>query len=131
MDALTLHASAGEPIGRAPTAAGAAILQGDALRDIIAERMNQIAHGFTLEHDLFHTPQVIALGGTSYANTAIDQLHGIDHPREQAPDTWLFDDMWNPRADARANLVKGIAMLWAAIDRIDAAPRDTLDDQVA
>ena len=103
------------------------VLHGDALRDIVAERIAQVEqHGFTLEHDLGHLPEHLALAGASYVNTAIDELHGKRSAADEVPDTWPFDDGWNP-SDTRHNLVKGIAILWAAVDRLDATHRDAGD----
>lgn len=103
----------------------ASILTGIALRDVIAERIQQVeVHGYDLNHDLNHDPATIAAGAASYLDTAIDVLQGRSHPNDQPPETWP----WEPRAwkpgERRAMLVKAAAMIWAVIDRIDGA-RDT------
>lgn len=111
----------------AHTLASANILTGAALRDIIAERIEQVEHhGYDLAHDMQHDPATIAAGGASYLDTAIDALEGRNHAHDQPPETWP----WEPRAwrpgERRAMLVKAAAMVWAAIDRIDnTAPEGT------
>lgn len=104
-------------------------LQAAGLRDVIAERIDQIdRHGFTLAHDRGHHPGNLALGAASYLNTAIDQLHG-KHCDPKAPaDTWPWErEAWRP-GDARANIVKALAIGLAVLDRIDHAARDAGDD---
>jgi hypothetical protein len=103
-------------------------LTGIGLSDVLAERVRQIdVDGFTIDRDLRLHPSELALASASYVNTAVDQLHGRDWPPAKHPDTWPWQrEAWRP-GDARANLVKGAAILLAAIDRIDHAPRDTLD----
>lgn len=102
----------------------AAILEGPALNAIIAERVEQIiVHGFTPEHDLGHHPGELALAAASYLNFAVDQLHGHgDDGKRPDPATWPWQrEAWRP-GDARANLVKAVAIAWAAIDRLDGEP---------
>lgn len=123
---MTLTASLEAPIAEARSFAGAEILHAPALRDIIAERIEQVErHGFTLEHDLGHHPGEIAAAAASYLNTAIDQLHGKHHDPKEPADQWPWErEAWRP-GDPRANIVKAIAIAWAVVDRIDASPRDS------
>jgi len=109
---------------------GAAVLDGQALRDLLAERLNQVEqHGFTLEHDLGHSPEALARAAESYALTAQRQLMGAADAMQQ-PSIWPFErESWNPR-DARTNAIKAAAIMWALADRLDHAPRDSGDDKV-
>lgn len=98
-------------------------LTGAGLADVLAERVRQIdVEGFTLAHDLAHHPGGLALAAASYLNTAIDQLvHGTEHDATEEPDTWPWErEAWRP-GDARANLVKALAIGLATLDRVDAA----------
>jgi hypothetical protein len=105
-----------------PSPAARAVLEAPAMRDMITERVRQIdVDRFTPDHDMGHTAGELALAAASYINTGIDQLHGRDWPPSQHPDTWPWQrEAWRP-GDARANLIKGIAIAWAAIDRLDGA----------
>ncbi|WEK43619.1 MAG: hypothetical protein P0Y64_01955 [Candidatus Sphingomonas colombiensis] len=105
---------------------GARILTGAALRSFIAERMKQVdRHGRTLDSDLATNDRAdLALAGASYANAAIDQLTSTAAiaPDLAKPDplTWPWATRyWKPEQDPRGNLVKAVALLWAAIDRLD------------
>lgn len=124
---LKAHDDGRESIEVASAFAAAAVLAAPALRDIAAERIAQIEkHGFTLEHDLGHHPGNLALASASYLNAAIDQLHRRGEPVVMPdPATWPWDDSWWKPGDARANLIKAIAIAWATVDRIDAAAADS------
>lgn len=126
----TLNGSIDMPVGTATSTASAQVLLGEGLRAIIAERMKQVDRfGFTLERDqVTANNSDFALAGVSYANAALDQLTRAD-PDVLPPDwnTWPWDAIhWNPK-DPRANLVRAAALLWAAIDWLDNAPRDAGD----
>lgn len=100
-------------------------MAGPAIRDVIAERAAQVdKHGYTLEHDLDHHPVDLALSAAAYLNTAVDQLHGKEHPASAVPEEWPFCGGWKP-GDARRNLVKALALGLATLDRLDNAPRDS------
>lgn len=122
---MTLVASLEAPVGEARTLAGAAMLTAPGLRDVIAERLAQIEkHGFTLEHDLGHHPGDIAAGAGSYLSTAIGQLYGKAFDPKEIDPEWPWErEAWRP-GDARANLIKAVAIALAVIDRIDAAPQE-------
>lgn len=107
--------------GPSPSIGSTDVLHRAALRDIVAERVAQIdEHGFTIEHDLGHRASELVAAAASYLDTACDQLEGRDWPSTEHPDTWPWErEAWKP-GDARTNLVKAIAIAWAAIDRIDA-----------
>lgn len=125
----TLHTSLDAPVGQAASIASAQILTGEALRSIVAARMKQVDRdGRTIDRDqqtneAFDLP----LAATSYANAAIEQLTGTPEARRDVarpdPMTWPWDDQaWKPK-DPRENLVKAAALLWAAIDWLDHAPK--------
>lgn len=101
------------------------ILTGAALQAVIAERVKQVdRYGRTLASDLATNDRAdLALAGTSYANAAIDQITATGKEPDLAkpdPMTWPWAAMhWKPEADARNNLVKAAALIWAAIDRLD------------
>jgi hypothetical protein len=126
----TLNTSIDAPIGEAMTQDAAYILTGEALRAVIAERMEQVEiHGHTLARDAQYQPFDLALAAKAYADAAIDQLTGLtaaagyDLPQAD-PDIWPWHPAgWKP-GTPRANLVKAAALIWAAIDRLDHAPVD-------
>lgn len=79
---------------------------GPALRDIVSARREQIENrGFTREHDLGLHPAQLPELAAQYIAEAMDVLHGT---RVLLP------------PDPRDHLVQAAAVLWAAIDRIDA-----------
>lgn len=120
----TLHTSTDAPLGQAMTHHGASVLIGEGLRAIVAERMEQVqTHGYTIARDQTYSPFELPLAAASYLNAAIDQL-GRRRDDIAAPDpaTWLWPDAaWKPGAP-RANLIKAIALAWAAVDYLDHAP---------
>lgn len=98
---------------------------GQGVNDVLAERAEQIdKHGYGLEHDLDHHPVDLASAAAAYLNTAIDQLHGKEHPASAVPEEWPFCSGWKP-GDVRRNLVKALALGLATLDRLDNAPRDS------
>ena len=107
---------AGKPISADSTRA----LTGRGICDVMVERVRQIDdERFDLAHDLAHHPGELALASASYLNTAIDQLHGKHHLPQEQPDTWPWQrEAWRP-GNARANLVKALAIGLATLDRID------------
>lgn len=84
-----------------------------ALADVLAERMRQIAKGYTVEHDKQHRPEALVKAGISYA------MLGADLPRPLY--FWPFAEMPNRQHQPREQLVRAAAMLLAAIDALDAA----------
>jgi len=119
--AARLNVSLDAPIGATLTFDGARILTGAALRGIIAERMKQVdRHGRTLDHDLAtHWRHDLPLAAASYLNAAVDQLTGKDDIAAADQMTWPWAPEWWRPEDARANLIKAAALVWAAIDRLD------------
>lgn len=133
MTVATLNMSSRAPIGEAMTFPGAMVLTGVALRSIISERVKQVdRHGRTIERDLeTNAPHDLPLAAASYLNAAIDQLTGEINVSEADPATWPWDpEHWKPE-DARTNLVKAAALIWAAIDRLDHAPGAELEREMA
>lgn len=130
MTVASLHVSHGLPVGEAVTTDGLHVLNGDALRAIVAERMKQVhRHGRTLASDQ-HTNRAedLPLASASYVLAAIDQLTGTTPAGRDVskpdPSSWPWGEhYWKPE-DPRANLVKAAALLWAAIDWLDNAPGD-------
>lgn len=118
----------GATVGAADTAAGLAVLEGPALRAIVRERLDQVEkHGFTLDHDLGHSPQALGLAALTYLDVAIDQLNGIGI-RASAAAKWPFADGFNPVADIRGNIAKATAIAWAMLDRVQQAPAAVPDE---
>lgn len=98
------------------------VLEGEALRSIITERLEQVTkHGYTLEHDQAHQLQDLIAGAQAYALAASLLLDNM--PIDAGAAIFPWPDMFRP-TDVRGNLVKAVAMLWAAVDRIDHAPAD-------
>jgi hypothetical protein len=124
----SIHASTYAPVGEAMTHDGASVLIGDGLRAIIAERMEQVQkHGFTLARDQNYQPSALVFAGIAYAGRAAEQMRNNDLWHD-APPSWPWDAAhWRP-GDARANLVKAAALIWAEIDRLDHAPRNVATD---
>lgn len=124
---VTLHASTDAPIGAALSFASAAVLTGEGLRSILAERVEQIdRHGHTPGRDLQYEPGDLIAAACCYADTAHDQVGPapLAYDPAEVPGEWPWQaQFWRPR-DPRTNLVKAVALLWAAIDYLDGAPRD-------
>lgn len=109
-----------------PSQTSAAVLMGDALRDIIAERVEQVdKHGYTPMSDgRYDGPAELIGAATCYADTAHDQVNGpLTYDPHEVPGEWPWAPKhWNCR-DARRNLIKAAALIWAAIDHMDRAER--------
>lgn len=106
--------------------ASSQVLIGDALRDIIAERVEQIdKHGYTpLVDERYETPAELIGAATCYAETAHDQVVGpLGYDPDLAPAEWPWSPGHWRNGDPRRNLVKAAALLWAAIDNMDRAAR--------
>ena len=112
----TLSVSLDAPIATSHGFDSARALTGQGLRDVLAERISQIDdHGFDLDHDLQHAPDVLVAAAASYANTGHDQLIGRDHPRDEVDPGWPWEaEAWRP-GTARDNLVNAAAILLAAV----------------
>ena len=108
--------------GKPPSRQAIKAINGAGFRDIVDERVEQIdQHGFTLEHDLLHHPEELGRAAEAYLRTAFDQLGGRTILPRLSPATWPWErEAWRP-GDARANLVKLAAILWALIDRLDSS----------
>ena len=105
--------------------AGVDVLTGEGLAAVIAARMHQVdVHGYTIARDqLTAEPLDLPSAGVAYANVALDQIAGIHRAAEaNRPDPmWPWSPAnWSPEATPRENLAKGAALLWAAIDWLDA-----------
>lgn len=108
-------------------------LCGEAHRDIMLERSDQIdRHGYTAGHDADHDPGELAVAGLAYATMGVNLLSELGAPTgtispqlmQEAQQYWPWMDGFRPSVHARPNLVKAAALIWAAIDRIDAAAID-------
>jgi hypothetical protein len=108
------------------------ILMGEALRLIIAERLEQVTrHGNTIDHDQAHDQAELALAAKAYLDSYIDLALNPEIVRKPGdlPESWPWQgDFWKepgPRDQAKA-LVKAIALAWAELDRIVIA-QDLID----
>lgn len=114
-----LKAVAAEGIDFPSVAAG---VQGDAARDVLAERARQIeGEGWTTEHDSQHGNGDMALAAACYAlhSAGLYQVTSMAKPPEHWP--WSYAD-WKPR-DGRRDLVRSAALVIAEIERLDRAAR--------
>lgn len=123
MTGLSFHP--GVPVDRTASHDGVAVLTGAGLAAVIAARMHQVdVHGYTIARDqLTAEPLDLPSAGVAYANVALDQIAGIHRAAEaNRPDPmWPWSAAnWSPEATPRENLAKGAALLWAAIDWLDA-----------
>lgn len=100
----------------------AEILTGPGLRLIMAERLSQVIdHGYTPTTDLAYHGAELAFAGKSFVDTYIDLELRPDLPPTSPPESWPFDNLFwkEPRAEDRIKaLAKGIACLWAELDRV-------------
>jgi hypothetical protein len=124
----------GQPIARADHEDTIPILTGEALRLIIAERLEQVTkHGNTIDHDLAHDGAEIALAAKAYLDAYIDLALRPDLVPSSPPESWPWQlDFWKepgPHDQVKA-LVKAIALAWAELDRILAA-QDILNRFIA
>ncbi|WP_244126204.1 hypothetical protein [Burkholderia gladioli] len=100
--------------GAVPADAGEAVLTA-AARDVLAERARQVSvEGWTLEHDDAHDDEELTLAAIVYAESAIGY-----HPH--CPDSWPWSVDWFKPTTPRRDRVKAVALLLAAIERIDRA----------
>jgi hypothetical protein len=112
------------PLYRHPVATPAAGVQGDAARDVLAERARQIeAEGWTRDHDNQHNDGDMAMAAACYALHAagLYQVTSMAEPPEHWP--WSYSD-WKPK-DFRRDLVRAAALLIAEIDHHDLAAQST------
>jgi hypothetical protein len=118
-----------ETLATAAHEATAPILMGEALRLIIAERLEQVTrHGNTLEHDLCHDQAELAQAAMAYLGAAIDLALRPDKEPTGIPDSWPFQhDFWKePGPDDRIKaLTKAATLIWAELDR-EIAARDLI-----
>ncbi|WP_435608523.1 hypothetical protein [Pseudomonas knackmussii] len=94
--------------------------------DVAIERRRQILEeGFTEEHDDEHQFGELAIAAACYAEEACCQLRDPDRLPEISqivPEFWPWEpNWWKPSLDARRNLVKAGALIFAAIGVIDRA----------
>lgn len=103
--AVALHLTTAPPVAQTITLAGTKVLCGEAFRQIVAERLDQVERrGFTLDHDMDRAAQVLIDNAIGRLQRARDQLNHTaaitqgDH--------------------AAVNLRIGAALAWAALDRV-------------
>lgn len=124
---LRLVTTAEPPLAIADTEPVAEILNGEALRLIIAERIEQITrHGHLPDADLAYDQAELALAGKAYVDSYIDLAINPDRPNTGLPESWPWQGhFWKEPgpADQVKALTKGIALLWAELDRIHTAQR--------
>lgn len=103
----SLHLTTAPPVAQTITLAGTKVLCGEAFREIVAERLDQVERrGFTIDHDLDRPAQVLIDNAIGRLMDARDQLNHTaaitqgDH--------------------AAVNLRIGAALAWAALDRVHA-----------
>lgn len=124
-----------QPIAAAVSADTSAILQGEALRRIVRERMEQVTkHGFGLEHDRSHEPHELLQAANAYVAAAIDMLEA-GHPPERAAanndGAWPWErELFRPRAPIEAVTIAA-ALTWAALDRMIFASPDFSPPEVS
>lgn len=79
--------------------------------DVLAERRGQVEReGWTSEHDDQHSVEELQKAGVAYASIGVCALPSIFWPWGR--------DWWKPKG-LRQNLVRGAALLIAAIERLD------------
>lgn len=87
----------------------------DAVRDVLAERQRQITEeGFTPEHDDAYQAGDLSNAAACYLMT--DPVMDPDRP---APVDWPWSATWWKPTSRRRNLVKGIALGIAELERLD------------
>lgn len=78
--------------------------------EIVAERINQVRHGFTPAHDDAHEAGELASAAACYATGS------------RADGLWPWAaEWWKPGRDPRRCLVKAAALIVAEIERLDRA----------
>jgi hypothetical protein len=103
------------PVPPEPVAGAAPVT--DAVRDVLAERKRQISdEGWTPEHDDAYQAGDLANAAACYLKT--DPVMGLDRP---APVDWPWSATWWKPTSRRRDLVKGIALGIAEVERLDRA----------
>lgn len=120
----TLEAAASRP-----SPGTADIPEGEALRDIAAERQRQISvEGWTPEHDDGHDKGEMAVAAATYAIAAaaeptdravMDQFGVSDSTPFNIMKTWPWSSEWWKPKSRRRDLVKAGALIVAEIERLD------------
>jgi hypothetical protein len=99
-----------------------------AITDVVNERIRQqVAEGWTSEHDDTHTAGELARAAATYAYAASlsdhrrSNISGIFSIRNNfmAADLWPWDASWWKSTDRRRDLVKAGALILAEIERLD------------
>lgn len=95
-------------------------------QDALIERQRQYRIGYSDQHDRTHTDGELARAAACYILAA--DMSGVAIPssraRKEAHEDWPFPlTEWNPKS-RRENLVRGIALALAELDRIDAEALD-------
>lgn len=92
-------------------------VESDGARAIELERREQVARGWTADHDDEHDEGELLYAAICYAQFRLDDPHD---PPERVPDAWPFEpENWHAHRDRRRNLVKAGALIAAEIDRLD------------
>ncbi|RCM51469.1 hypothetical protein PA82_03360 [Pseudomonas aeruginosa] len=93
------------------------------LRDVLAERIHQIAAGYQPENDDELADAALAMAAVCYAEEAHCRVNDPERPMRLTwiiPEYWPWNEEdWKPSGGARRNLVKAAALLLAEIDRLD------------
>jgi len=106
--ATTLHLIGAPPVAQTITLEGTRVLCGEAFRQIVAERLDQVERrGFSIDHDMHRPAQVLIDNAIGRLQRARDQLN-------HTAATTMGDH-------AGVNLRIGAALAWAALDRVHAA----------
>ncbi len=97
------------------------------------ERDHQIGLGFTAEHDDTHGGGEIAAGASCYFMAAALQCARptllIGEVADRASRNWAFDSKFKPELHPAKNIIKGLAMGIAELQRLDRAGEiEGLDD---
>ena len=94
-----------------------------AVQDVLAERERQKDKGFTTTRDDFYESDMLNAGAAVYLSYAYNYQHLTDEQLKKAlcpSSSWPFDDAYyKPSKDPRRNLVKGVALGLAEIERLD------------
>lgn len=91
-----------------------------AMQDVIDERQRQVsAEGWTPEHDDEHTGGELAAAAAQYMLVAYEQACGEQGPFLPTPDLWPWSRQDFKPKDQRSNLVRGIALGLAELERLD------------
>lgn len=93
-----------------------------AVQDVLAERERQKAKGFTTTRDDFYEAGMLNQAAATYIDFAYDYQHLSPQGliTSGVPNSWPFDnEYYKPSKDPRRNLVKGVALGLAEIERLD------------